>query len=241
MDQTQKNYEIMQGDVLQLIRSFKPGSFDGVITDPPYASGGSSKAEKSRATTEKYSSSKNAPPAFDGDAKDQRSWTRWTAEWLADARKVCKRGAPLCMFIDWRQLPAASDALQWAGWIWRGVAVWDKENSRPQKGRFRQQSEYIVWGSNGDMPISRPVPCLPGVFRYRNPQNRVHLTQKPLELMREVIKIVEPFGRILDPFSGSGTTILAALMEGYSAVGIEDSSIYAPLSRERIEAFINHV
>ena len=43
------------------------------------------------------------------------------------------------MIIDWRQLPAASDALQWAGWIWRGTAVWDKGNSRPQKGRFRQQ------------------------------------------------------------------------------------------------------
>ena len=51
------------------------------------------------------------------------------------------------------------------GLIWRGTAVWDKGNSRPQKGRFRQQAEYIVWGSNGDMPISRPVPCLPGVFK----------------------------------------------------------------------------
>ena len=74
------------------------------------------------------------------------------------------------MFIDWRQLPAATDALQWAGWIWRGTAVWDKGNSRPQKGRFRQQAEYIVWGSNGDMPINRPVPCLPGVFKYGNPR-----------------------------------------------------------------------
>ena len=66
--------------------------------------------------------------------------------------------------------PAASDALQWAGWIWRGTAVWDKGNSRPQKGRFRQQAEYIVWGSNGDMPINRPVPCLPGVFKYGIPR-----------------------------------------------------------------------
>lgn len=83
----------------------------------------------------------------------------------------------LCVFIDWRQLPSLTDALQWAGWIWRGVAVWDKQNCRPQKGRFKQQSEYIVWGSNGDMPINRPVPCLPGVFRYSNPQNRIHLTE----------------------------------------------------------------
>ena len=138
------------------------------------------------------------------------------------------------MFIDWRQLPAASDALQWAGWIWRGTAVWDKGNSRPQKGRFRQQAEYIVWGSNGDMPINRPVPCLPGVFKYGNPQDRIHLTEKPLQLMRDIVKITEPGGHILDPFAGSGTTVLAAVLEGYTATGIEVTDEYARLARERI-------
>ena len=123
---------------------------------------------------------------------------------------------------------------QWAGWIWRGTAVWDKGNSRPQKGRFRQQAEYIVWGSNGDMPISRPVPCLPGVFKYGNPQNRIHLTEKPLQLMRDIVKITEPGGRILDPFAGSGTTVLAAVLEGYSATGIEVTDAYAALARGRI-------
>ena len=177
---------------------------------------------------------KRAPP-FDGDAKDQRSWTRWAAEWLYEARKASKPGAPVCMFIDWRQLPAATDAIQWAGWIWRGTAVWDKGNSRPQKGRFRQQAEYIVWGSNGDMPLNRPVPCLPGVFKYGNPQNRIHLTEKPLQLMRDIVKITEAGGRILDPFAGSGTTVLAAVLEGYSATGIEMSGVYAELAKERIK------
>ena len=130
-----------------VLESFPPSTFDAVITDPPYASGGRTQAEKSKATAKKYSSmGGNAPPDFDGDAKDQRSWTRWAAEWLYLARRASKPGAPVCMFIDWRQLPCASDALQWAGWIWRGIAVWDKGNSRPQKGRFRQQAEYIVWG-----------------------------------------------------------------------------------------------
>ena len=206
-------WEIIHGDALKVLREFAPNTFDAVITDPPYASGGRTQAEKNKSTDKKYSSmGESAPPPFDGDSKDQRSWTRWAAEWLYDARKVCKPGAPVCMFIDWRQLPAATDALQWAGWIWRGTAVWDKGNSRPQKGRFRQQAEYIVWGSNGDMPISRPVPCLPGVFKYGNPQNRIHLTEKPLQLMRDVVKITEPGGRILDPFAGSGSTVLAAVL-----------------------------
>ena len=34
-----------------------------------------------------------------------------------------------------------------------------------------------------------PVGCLPGVFRYANPQNRTHVTEKPLQLMRDLVKI----------------------------------------------------
>ncbi len=84
------------------------------------------------------------------------------------------------------------------------------------------------------MPIDRPVPCLPGVFKYGNPQNRIHLTEKPLQLMRDIVKITEPGGRILDPFAGSGTTVLAAVLEGYSAVGIEITDEYVQRARERI-------
>lgn len=176
------NWRILHGDTLKLVKAFQPGTFDAVITDPPYASGGTKQNERNRTTNQKYSSMspEKALPDFDGDQKDQRSWTHWMAEWLYDVRKACKSGAPICLFIDWRQYPSMTDALQWAGWIWRGTAVWDKTNSRPQKGRFRQQTEFIIWGSNGPMPISRPVSCLPGVFRYGNPQNRVHVTEKPL-------------------------------------------------------------
>ena len=130
--------------------------------------------------------------------------------------------------------PSITDALQWAGWIWRGCVVWDKMTSRPQKGRFRQQSEYVVWGSNGPMPVNRPVGCLPGVFRYANPQNRTHVTEKPLQLMRDLVKICVPGGRIFDPFCGAGTTVLAAKLEGYEAVGVEVTDAYYKLGSDRV-------
>jgi site-specific DNA-methyltransferase (adenine-specific) len=130
-----------------------------------------------------------------------------------------------------------TDALQWAGWIWRGVLVWDKTNSRPQRGRFRQQAEFIVWGSNGHMPSDRAAPVLPGVFRQSMPAlvKRIHQTEKPLSVMREMIRIVEPGEIILDPFAGAGTTVLAAKLEGYPSVGIELSRHYAKAAKERIE------
>ena len=112
-----ENWRILHGDTLKLVKGFQPGIFDAVITDPPYASGGTKQNERNRTTNQKYSSMKaeNALPDFDGDNKDQRSWTHWMAEWLYDVRKACKRGAPICLFIDWRQYPSITDALQWAG------------------------------------------------------------------------------------------------------------------------------
>lgn len=214
-------------------------TFDAIITDPPYASGGATRSEREMPTSVKYSGTKkrNPFPDFEGDAKDQRSWTSWTAEWLSECRRVCKSGAPCVIFIDWRQLPSLTDAMQWAGWIWRGTAIWDKVSSRPQRGRFRQQAEFIVWGSNGAMAVDRPVPPLKGVFSYANisPNARHHQTEKPVELMRELVRICEPNGRILDPFAGSGSTLVAAEVEGYEAVGIEMSEVYAQIARERMQ------
>ena len=145
----------------------------------------------------------------------------------------------LVVFIDWRMAPCLSDAIQWAGWIWRGQIVWDKQVSRPQRGRFRQQSEYALWASNGPLPMDRPVGCLPGVFRYTNPANRIHVTEKPLQLMRDVVQICVPGGRILDPFAGAGTTILAAVKEGYEAVGIEVTDAYYKLGSDRVRFALN--
>ncbi len=194
--------------------AFPPSTFDAVITDPPYASGGRTQAEKSKATAKKYSSmGGNAPPDFDGDAKDQRSWTRWAAEWLylADAQPSPVRRSVCSLTGGSFPAPAMRSSGQ-AG-SGAGLPCGIRETPARRKGRFRQQAEYIVWGSNGDMPVSRPVPCLPGVFKYGNPQNRIHLTEKPLQLMQDLVKITEPGGHILDPFAGSGTTVLAAIKE----------------------------
>ena len=55
MSDNQK-WEIIHGDALKVLSSFAPGTFDAVITDPPYASGGRTPSEKSKSTVKKYSS-----------------------------------------------------------------------------------------------------------------------------------------------------------------------------------------
>jgi len=230
--------DLLHGDALEKVATLT-GPFSAIITDPPYSSGANSLAGKQQSTSKKYTGTKGRCPLpdFEGDTLDQRSWTRWIAELLRDARTIAELDAPLCVFCDWRQLPALTDAVQWAGWSWRGVCVWDKINSRPQKGRFRQQAEFVAWASNGPMPVDRGVGVLPGVLSYTQPQaaGRVHQTQKPLDLMRQIVRICRPGGTVLDPFAGSGTTLLAAALEGYDAVGIELSKSYYMAAQARLE------
>ena len=51
-----EKWSIIHGDTLQVIKSFQPKTFDALITDPPYASGGWKPSEKNRTTSQKYSS-----------------------------------------------------------------------------------------------------------------------------------------------------------------------------------------
>lgn len=63
-----------------------------------------------------------------------------------------------------------------------------------------------------------------------------HVTVKPLDLMRYLVRMVTPQGGILlDPFAGSGTTLEAAHIEGFKALGIELTDDYIPLTELRIE------
>lgn len=63
-----------------------------------------------------------------------------------------------------------------------------------------------------------------------------HPTVKPLALMRWLVRMVTPpGGTVLDPFAGSGTTLEAAMLEGFNVTGIEREADYLPLIQARIE------
>lgn len=63
-----------------------------------------------------------------------------------------------------------------------------------------------------------------------------HSTVKPLAIMRWLLRLVTPpGGTVLDPFAGSGTTIEAALIEGFNPIGIEMEPDYLPLIQQRID------
>lgn len=84
----------------------------------------------------------------------------------------------------------------------------------------------------------------PGSAGGTNPRNRgaekevknFHPTVKPLDLMQYLVRLVTPKGGIcLDPFLGSGTTMLACRMEGFAGFGIEKDAQYEPIIKGRLE------
>lgn len=213
-------WALLQGDALQLLGCLPPDCVDGVITDPPYGSG---------------------TDLFAGDMKDQHSYLSWSAMWMSSALRACKEGSPICVFTQWRQVTSVVDALQAAGWVHRGIGVWDKTPSRtrPQKGRLRDQADFIVWGSKGAM--SRDGPALDGVFRHAMPKrkDKGHPTIKPVELMKELVRLVPEGGRVLDPFCGSGATLQGALQQRRQALGIEFDADFAEAARDSLRLHCN--
>jgi site-specific DNA-methyltransferase (adenine-specific) len=77
-----------------------------------------------------------------------------------------------------------------------------------------------------------------GMFKDRNPQKQnFHPTVKPTDLMRQLVRLVTPPGGVvLDPFTGSGSTAKAAILEGFEFIGCELTEEYLPI----IEGRLNH-
>ncbi len=225
---------LYHGEALDLLGRMR--GLGAIITDPPYSSGGQFRGDRAQTTSSKYVDTSTIAyrPEFAGDNRDQRSFLVWSALWLNAARHAAVPGAPICCFSDWRQLPTTTDAIQSGGWIWRGIAPWDKGYGRPRPGGFSSACEFVVWGTNGPMP--RREIYAPGIFRHAPPSGpkKRHIAQKPVEVMRWLNRIVDRSRPVCDPFAGSGSTLVACSLDGIPAIGIEGDPQYLPTIAERL-------
>jgi site-specific DNA-methyltransferase (adenine-specific) len=235
--------KVLLGESLDVLRTLPDAAFDAVITDPPYSSGGLMRSDKTGTVAEKYqqNGTERQYASFSGDNRDGRSWGYWCTLWLTECQRVTKPGGYCLVFTDWRQLPMTTDVIQAGGWIWRGIVSWDKGRGAraPHKGYFRHQCEYVVWGTNGpcDVPPNDDPRGGPwdGSFLVTVTQDdKHHLTGKPTRLMRELVKVAPPGGLILDPFAGSGTTGVAAALEGRRCLLIEKEPVNVDITGRRV-------
>jgi site-specific DNA-methyltransferase (adenine-specific) len=234
------------GDCLDVLPTLPDGSVDAVITDPPYSSGGMFRGDRVNGTTdEKYTHEEHRGkrPNYSGDNMDQRAWALFGRLWMAEARRATREGGYLCCFTDWRQLPTLTDVVQHAGWVWRGVLIWDKTEAAkaPHLGYFGYQCEFIVWATNGPC-LQRPALAeggegrMPGCFRRAvSRADKFHQAGKPTDVMAWLVRCCPPGGVVLDPFCGSATTGVACIQSGRRFVGVESNPDYHPVARNRLE------
>lgn len=128
-----------------------------------------------------------------------------------------------------------------------GISKSPKSGIRKASSEFGQNSGWndhknidtFRLGHNDSGGASRFFYCAKASPSERGENN--HPTVKPLKLMEYLIKLVMPpkDGILLDPFAGSGTTIVAAKNLGYEAVGIELEQEYCEIANKRIESVKN--
>lgn len=235
-----KRWILYRCDALSLLPTLPDASVDGLVTDAPYSSGGQFRGDRMGSVQTKYLStgSKQAEylPAFAGDTRDQRSFLLWCTLWLGECLRIVRPGRAAVLFTDWRQLPTTTDALQSGGWVWRGIVPWVKPNPRPNIGCFPAAAEYAVWGTSGPSANDPEIGYLKGWHLEEPPRgdDREHVTQKPLGVMRTLLRIVPEGGTVLDPFAGSGSTGAAALETGRRFIGCEWTEANAEVAARRL-------
>lgn len=229
------------GDALTTLPKIATDSAGCVIADPPYNSGGRTATERRADTARgKYVSgdAQHHLADFAGDNRDQRGYTYWLTLILIEGLRIAKPGSAALVFSDWRQLPATSDALQAAGWTWRGILPWRKPISRPCRNGFRGECEYVLWGSNGPAVRHDQPLYLPGFLEGSQPRGkkRLHITQKPVDVLRTLVQICPQGDTVLDMCAGSGSTGVAALAEGRAFIGVEVTGHYHQVATDRLAA-----
>jgi site-specific DNA-methyltransferase (adenine-specific) len=241
---------LWHGEALDVLRQLPDAAVDVVMTDPPYSSGGMFRADRQAEPSDKYrgwsqdsTGASIAPKAeygtFGGDSRDQRAFAGWVGAWSFQALRATRVGGLIFCFTDWRQLPTTTDAVQFGGWIWRGVNVWDKGVGRPMRGRFRNHLEYIVWGSNGSLSDNATEGIYPSALipvPTVSVGEREHVTQKPVELLQALLSVAGGDRlTVLDPFVGSGSTLVAARRLGHRCIGVEADERYCEMTARRLD------
>ncbi len=220
---------IYHGDCRDVLSGLS--GIDLVVTDPPYASG-------ARRDADKQVRGSMLRSLEDADWFTHDSMTTWGFNWflrslLGPLRGLLPSGAHLYWFTDWRMTPTIYGMLEAHGYRVNHCLVWDKEHFG-MGAYWRNQHENIVFASLG-MPAEMLDHGMGSVLRYRtvSSEKRQHPTEKPVALLNKLLQAA-PGAVALDPFMGSGTTLVAASLLGRRAIGIEIEERYCEIAAKRL-------
>jgi site-specific DNA-methyltransferase (adenine-specific) len=212
--------DVIQGDCLEELAKLADKSIDVVVTDPPYL------------PVLSYMSKISWPRHYSDYSPLKVFWSAVVAE----LRRVLKDDGHLFVFCSAESYAALYEST-YSHFDSVKALVWDKQ----QAGWghiFRRQHELIIWAHNKGARYHKDGRVRGDVLRFppTHHSKRTHPIQKPVELLAALIEPVTSQGDVvLDPFCGSGTTLVAAQALGCGFIGIEVNPVYAVRARQRLE------
>ncbi|CAM3702947.1 DNA methyltransferase [Agrobacterium radiobacter] len=189
---------VLYGDCISLMQRLPGGSVDFILTDPPYLV--------------RYRDRHGRTVANDNNAT-------WMKPAFAEMHRVLKPGGFAVSFYGWNHVDTFMDAWRDAGLRVVGHLVFVKPYASSR--RFLQHTHeqaYVL--AKGD--AARPAHPMTDTLPWDYTGNRMHPTQKPLRPLEQIIRsLTRPGDLVLDPFCGSGSTLVAARRCGRDFLGVE--------------------
>ena len=204
----QDGITIYNADCRKVLESIDAGAF---VTDPPY--GIDWNTDYARFTNSMQSKPRTSQPKIANDKTDEMM--RLALEYPVKERIVW--GAHLSPWLVGSR----------GTWI-----VWDK---RFDNGKAMLADGELAWHSEG-ATVCIHKHTWQGMIGNNSgrPMKRLHPNQKPVSLLSFCISRLKSGGLIVDPFMGSGTTLVAAKLAGRKAVGIEINEKYCEAAANRL-------
>lgn len=185
--------------------------------------------------------------AFASGEMSDAEYRRFLIASLGGMADVCRPGALIYSFMDWRHVETLLEVGRALDLLLRNICVWSK--TAPGQGSFYRSAHELVCvfqkpggkslnniaqGKFGRSRTNVWTFAPPNKFKGADDPLSGHPTPKPVAMIAEAIKDASARGDIvLDGFLGSGTTILAAEKVGRIGLGIEFEPIYCDLSIRR--------
>jgi len=218
---TDANTQIYHGDACQL-SLVSDKSVAAIITDPPYGAD--------------YQSAYRIEK-FEPIISDSKFPHVLLQRFLYEAHRVLKPSGAIYIFTDWTRYPMLLPLLVEVFPRVGHPLVWCKDNwsAGALDSDYANRTELVLWSrlSGHKLRGNRPNNVL--MFKRVNGGKLLHPTEKPVSLLSYLItKSTDEQDIVLDPFMGSGTTLVAALQVGRRAIGIDIELQWCKVARQRL-------
>lgn len=242
-----ESFTIYHGDCRKLLHGIPDNSVDAIFADPPYflSNGGISVHSGKQVCVDKGDWDKGGTPEYIYE---------FNRQWLALCRTKLRDDGTIWISGTHHNIHVVMRCLQELGYKVLNTITWQKTDPPPNLScrYFNFSTELIIWARkfekkphkfnyetmkllNGGQQMT-DVWRIPAVSLWEKQQGK-HPTQKPLRLLYRIILASTNEGdTVMDPFSGSGTTGIAANLLGRKYIGIEQDEQFCELSIRRRQA-----